>query len=252
MMPRTLFSLALVFSLALGGCSTKAVVVSGDGPEEPVFTSERLIESDVESPFVINDPLEGFNRTMYRFNYHADRWVLMPAVRTYRFLIPAPLRTGVRNFFNNFFNIRTVFNQVLQGRPVRAMQTTGRFAVNTTLGIAGLFDVATHAGMPYHREDFGQTLGVWGFGPGAYLVLPFFGPSNIRDGAGLAVDSAFQSWLDPLNFDDHPSRQYVYYPLMILDTRDKVAFQYFRTGSPFEYELVRMLYTQKRKFDIKR
>ena len=241
--------LALLAALALSGCST-APIVEGDAPETAVFDQERLVMTDVDTPFIVNDPWEGLNRTIYRFNYHVDRWVLIPAVNTYRFLLPQPLRTGVRNFMNNLFGIRTLANQLLQGRPVRAVQTTGRLAVNTTLGIAGLFDVATHAGMPFHREDFGQTLGVWGVKPGPYLVLPLFGPSNLRDGVGLAVDSAFQSWVDPLNFDDHPSRQYIYYPLLILDTRDRVAFRYHSTGSPFEYELVRRLILTVREIEV--
>jgi len=251
MMNRHLMSLALLLAVMVSGCSTKPIVINPP-PEEPVFTSERLVSGDVEDPYVVHDPLEGFNRTVYRFNYHADHWVLNPALKVYRFIVPSPLRAGVSNFFKNLFGIRTFTNQLLQGRPVRALATSGRFALNTTLGLAGVFDVATHAGMPYYREDFGQTLGVWGFGPGWYLVLPILGPSSVRDGIGTGVDAAFMSWLDPLGLDGHPQRQYAYYPLYVLDTRGSVAFQYYATGSPFEYELVRRLMLTIRQIEVEK
>jgi phospholipid-binding lipoprotein MlaA len=243
--------LIFLSAVALGGCST-APVVKGSAPEETVFSAQKLDASDVDWPLDVYDPLEGMNRTIYRFNYHADRWVLIPAVNAYRFVTPGFVRTGVSNFFDNFFGIRTLMNQILQGRPVRALQTTGRIVVNTTLGIGGLFDIATPMGIPYDAEDFGQTLGVWGVKPGAYLVLPFFGPSSLRDGFGLGVDSAFQTWLDPLDFDDHSGRQYAYYPLMVLDTRDRIAFRYYQTGSPFEYELVRRLIRTVREIEVQK
>jgi len=250
MIARRLASLLLVGLMGFAlGCSTKPIV-HNPPPDEPVFPAERVIPEGAPEAFVVDDPLEGFNRTMYRFNYHADKWVLLPAVRTYRFLLPQFVRTGVHNFFNNFFNIRTFVNQLLQGRPVRAVATSGRFALNTTLGVFGLVDVATHAGMPYYKEDFGQTLGVWGVGPGAFLVLPLYGPSTVRDAVGLGVDGVIQSQLDPLDFDDHPDRQYVYYPLMIIDTRDSVAFRYYSTGSPFEYELVRRMILTLREIEV--
>ena len=206
----------------------------------------------METPFIIDDPWEGMNRTFYRFNYHVDRWFLMPAVRTYRFIVPGFMRSGVHNFFNNLFGIRTLYNQILQARPVRAAQTTGRFVVNSTIGIAGLFDVATPMGMPYHVEDFGQTMGRWGMGTGPYLVLPVFGPSNLRDGFGLAVDGWAMAAIDPLDLDRNSQYQYVYYPLLILDSRDRVAFQYHQTGSPFEYELVRRLMLTKRQLEVEK
>lgn len=248
---RLIALLVFLSASALGGCST-APVVKGDTPDETVFSAQELDSTDVDWPLNVYDPLEGMNRAIYRFNYHADRWVLVPAVNAYRFVTPGFVRTGVNNFFDNFFGIKTLMNQILQGRPVRALQTTGRMVVNTTVGLAGLFDVATPLGIPYHKEDFGQTLGVWGVDPGAYLVLPFFGPGSLRDGAGLAVDGAFQAWLDPFNFDNHPGRQYAYYPLMVLDTRDRIAFRYYQTGSPFEYELVRRLILTIREIEVEK
>lgn len=249
MSPR-LGALLVVAGLALGGCST-APVVDGE-PKEPVYSAERLLMSDASSPFIVKDPFQGVNRAIYRFNAHLDRGVLVPVTRGYTRVVPQPARTGVRNFFNNLFGIRTFYNQILQARPVRAMQTTGRVIVNTTIGLVGLIDVATPMGIPYHKEDFGQTLGVWGLGAGPYIVLPLFGPSNLRDTTGLVVDSAIQSWLDPLNLDNNQEWAYLYYALLLLDTRERVGFQYHQTGSPFEYELVRTLSLTVREIEIKK
>ncbi|MBW2415860.1 MAG: VacJ family lipoprotein, partial [Deltaproteobacteria bacterium] len=138
--------------------------------------------------------------------------------------------------------------------PVRATQTVGRVGVNLTLGVVGLFDVASRFGMPYHVEDFGQTMGVWGVGAGPYLVLPLAGPSSLRDGSGQLVDSVIMSFAftRPVGIDGNLAAQAVYYPLLVVDTRGRVAFQYFETGSPFEYELVRMMMSAKRKLEIER
>ncbi len=241
----------LLVVLALAGlqaCSTAPVV---DGEIEPaVFTPERVALEGSDTPFEVSDPLEGFNRTMYRFNYQLDRWLLMPVVNTYRTIFPGFMRAGVRNFFDNLFEIRTLANQLLQARPVRGVQTTGRFAVNTTVGVLGLFDVASAWGIPYHREDFGQTLGVWGVGKGPYVVLPLFGPNSLRGTVGLAADSFFMNWVDPLRLEGRPGRQIAYYTLLAIDSRDRVSFRYHSTGSPFEYELVRRLILIRQDLEV--
>ncbi len=114
----------------------------------------------------------------------------------------------------------------------------------------GVFDPATRLNIPKHDEDFGQTLGHYGFANGPYVMLPLFGPSTLRDALGRGVDLLALGWLDPLGLDRHPKRQYPYYPLLVLDTRATTAFQYYETGSPFEYELVRLLFVTKRELDI--
>jgi phospholipid-binding lipoprotein MlaA len=124
--------------------------------------------------------------------------------------------------------------------------------VNTTVGLLGLIDVASSIDLPRQLEDFGQTLGYYGVGTGPYLVLPIYGPSNLRDTTGLVTDSLTMSAIDPLNLDGHPQRQIAYYTLYPIDTRAHVPFRYYETGSPFEYEFVRMLYNTKRKMDIEK
>ena len=143
------------------------------------------------------DPLETFNRGSFEFNLFFDRVLLKPAAKAYRFVTPGFVRTGVSNFIFNLKTPVTVANDLLQGEPERATESLGRFMFNTILGFGGFVDIGGMLGMPErHTEDFGQTLAVYGVGPGPYLMLPFLGPSNPRDLAGLVVDFAF----DPLTF----------------------------------------------------
>jgi phospholipid-binding lipoprotein MlaA len=134
------------------------------------------------------DPFESINRAVFTFNENADEYVIKPAAEAYQFVLPEFVRTGVTNFFSNIGDIFVAVNNLLQGKPGNAANDIGRFLVNSTIGILGLFDVATDAGLEKNKEDFGQTLGVWGVPSGPYVVLPLFGPSSVRDTAGLAVD----------------------------------------------------------------
>lgn len=143
--------------------------------------------STVRSPSPA-DPFEGFNRSVDVFNRNVDTYALKPVAKGYLAVVPEPIRQGVSNFFSNIGDVIVAINNLLQGKPKSAASDIGRFAVNSTIGVLGLFDVATDMGLKKHDEDFGQTLGYWGVGPGPYLVLPFFGPSNVRDGLGFVVD----------------------------------------------------------------
>lgn len=143
------------------------------------------------------DPLEGFNRGSFEVNLFLDRLLLKPIAKTYRFITPSFVRTGVSNFLFNLKTPVTVANDLLQGEPLRATESVGRFMFNTILGVGGLVDVGGMLGMPErHSEDFGQTLAVYGVGSGPYIMMPLLGPTNPRDLAGLVVDFAF----DPLTF----------------------------------------------------
>ncbi|MBM3569966.1 MAG: VacJ family lipoprotein [Alphaproteobacteria bacterium] len=147
-----------------------------------------------------NDPLEPMNRAIFAFNQVADRYVIKPVAEAYVEL-PQGLRDSIRNFLRNLKTPIILANDLLQGEGRRAGETLTRFLVNSTAGVLGLFDVAAANGVPYHDEDFGQTLAVWGVGEGPYLVLPILGPSNFRDTAGMAAD-----WLaDPVRdwAEDH-------------------------------------------------
>ena len=129
----------------------------------------------------VNDPFEDLNRDIFIFNEKLDEKLLKPAALTYRKVTPQFARTGVTNFFNNLEEIDTTINQILQGEIKYAFNDAGRFVINSTIGLFGLIDVASKMGLEKHEEDFGQTLGVWGFDSGPYIMIPFLGPSNPRD-----------------------------------------------------------------------
>lgn len=146
-----------------------------------------------------NDPLEGMNRGIYSFNEVVDNAILEPVAKGYKAVLPDFAIKGVNNFYNNLRDVITVINDVLQFKGEHAINDTGRVLVNSTVGILGLIDVHSMGGGERRKEDFGQTLGYWGIGNGAYLVLPFIGPSTLRDGAGLVVDTLY---LDPISYID--------------------------------------------------
>jgi phospholipid-binding lipoprotein MlaA len=135
-----------------------------------------------------NDPWEPFNRSVFEFNEGLDAYLLKPVVKVYRFILPEFVRDGIYNFFSNYSDIYTALQNLLQGKPDLAFSDLMRVVVNTTFGLGGLIDMATPGGLPKHKEDWGQTFGVWGIPSGPYVVLPFFGPSSVRDTFGTAAD----------------------------------------------------------------
>ncbi len=179
----------------------------------------------------------------------------LPIVSGYEFIMPDFLEDCVTNFFKNIGEFKNFTNAVLQLEGESSIKTLGRFAVNTTIGIGGLFDPATKLGIPRQKKDFGQTLGVYGVGPGPYLVLPVFGPSSLRDTVGLVADAAARSAvynaIDPMeNVQDENWILAGIYALEAIDARHRQSFRYYEAGSPFEYELIRFLYLSKRKLDV--
>lgn len=135
-----------------------------------------------------NDPWEPFNRSVFEFNENLDAYFLKPVVTGYRFVLPEFVRDGIYNFFSNYNDIYTALNNLLQGKPSDAFSDLMRVVVNTTFGLGGFIDMATPGGLEKHKEDWGQTFGVWGVPSGPYVVLPFFGPSSVRDTLGTAAD----------------------------------------------------------------
>jgi phospholipid-binding lipoprotein MlaA len=196
-----------------------------------------------------NDPLEPTNRAIFDFNQGFDRVLLKPAAEGYREVFPDGVRSSINNVLHNVRSPVILANDILQGESVRAVETLTRFAVNTVLGMGGLFDVAGQYGMERHTEDFGQTLAVWGFGEGFYLMLPVFGPSNPRDTVGLVVDS----FIDPLGY-------FVSFPVTFgrsavegIDKRSRALEpldEIERTSVDF-YATIRSLYRQRREDEIR-
>jgi phospholipid-binding lipoprotein MlaA len=165
--PGVALRVSIIFlSLMITGCATRNAIEQEENP----------------------DPIERVNRGVYRFNTLADKWILRPVARGYQWVFPPIIRTGFNNFFENLDTPIDALNAFLQGKFLQSFSDVGRFAMNTTFGLAGFLDPATHAGLVKHDEDFGQTLGVWGVPEGPYLMVPFFGPRTLRSGFGSAVD----------------------------------------------------------------
>jgi len=241
-------ALALL-ALWLAACSSAPPPRYQDYPE-PIFAAERIVPEDAVDARFVYDPWEGMNKRIYNFNYHFDQWVFLPVVRGWKAVVPHPARVGVHNFFENFRDVRTMANSLLQASPTKFFQSTGRVLVNSTIGLFGLIDVATSMGMPRPDEDFGQTLGHWGVGPGPYLVLPLLGPSNVRDGIGLYPDFELQNYVQN-DLLAQPVRATAFL-FDSIDTRANTSFRYYETGSAFEYQMVRWLYSTKRKLDVEK
>lgn len=192
-----------------------------------------------------DDPWEGFNRRVFTFNDAIDRAVLKPVARGYRTITPQPVQTGVGNFFSNLGEIRTVLNSLLQGKPGNAGTAAGRFVINTTVGIGGLWDFATHMEITADEEDFGQTLGVWGVGEGPYLVLPLLGPSTVRDTTGLPLDM----YTYPVTHVDDDAVRYGLTALRIVDLRAGLLDQEELIRGD-RYSFIRDTYLQRRRFEV--
>jgi len=241
-----------VFIVMAHGCASAPVQKGPIQPaERPV---SEFVKPNVTYPIDAYDPLESVNRRIYKFNALFDKYVYLPVVSAYEFILPVPVQDMVSNFFNNLHEVRNLVNSALQLKGGKACITGTRMVVNTTLGIGGLFDVATGIGLPKQNEDFGQTLGFYGVGPGAYLVLPIFGPSSVRDTTGLVFDlgtyeimtTEMIGWLD-LNSDEKNAVTWGSDAVDAIDTRHQQSFRYYETGSPFEYELIRALYLKSRE-----
>ena len=199
------------------------------------------------------DPWERFNRGTHEFNDGLDRLLLKPAAQSYTEGVPGFAQEGVSNFFANIADVGTGLNNLLQGKVADGASDLARFAVNTVVGIGGLWDVATPMGLEKHDEDFGQTLGWWGVPAGPYLVLPVLGPSGARDATGLAVDYAASVYVPPgREINDVVFFNPAVLALFIVNARYSQPFRYFSTGSAFDYELVRFLFRTQREFEIQR
>jgi len=192
------------------------------------------------------DPWEGFNRKIYGLNDWGDRWFVKPIATGYTKITPAPVRRRVSNFYDNLWLPLTIINQLLQGKVGAAGNDTGRFLMNTTVGLLGLFDPATTAGLDYHEEDFGQTFGRWGIPAGPYLVLPFLGPSTVRNGIGKIGDAR----LFPPRYIEHDGWRYAAYGLFFIDKRSRL-FGVEKLVSGDRYVFIRDVYLQTVDFQIK-
>lgn len=191
------------------------------------------------------DPFEGFNRAAYAFNDDLDRAILKPLATGYQKAVPDSINNSITNFFSNLDDLVVLVNSLLQLKFEQSLSDLGRITVNTTFGLAGLFDAASEMDLPKHNEDFGQTLGYWGVGSGPYLVLPFLGPSTLRDGLALPVD-----WeLDPVAYIDDDETYWGVVVLRAVDSRAGLlrASRILDTAALDPYTFMRDAYLQRRQ-----
>jgi phospholipid-binding lipoprotein MlaA len=266
--------LALLLScLALTACATQSVDIRSVPAETPAATNAAGVEKIAEltkasqeasankedssylytpppvtpadAPSMATyDPWERINRFTYRFNARFDEAIFLPVANTYRRL-PSPLQKGVHNFFGNLSEVDSMINFGLQGRIGFGVKSLARFVINSTVGIGGLFDVAKKVDLPPAPTTFGVTLSKWGMHPGPYLVIPFLGPSTLRDGIGLAADFGTSYTVDMAGLYSS-SNSWLLAGTNAIDQRANVSFRYYATGSAFEYETIRFLYVRKR------
>jgi phospholipid-binding lipoprotein MlaA len=240
---------ALALTVGLGACAATPASELGTAPPLHQLSPD---EREVDVPLRIYDPWEGTNRGVYKFNALFDEYLFLPVVRGYEFVTPDFIEERVTDFFSNLSEFRNAGNGLMQARPDAAGRAVIRLALNSTVGLAGLFDVATPLGVTQEPLDFGLTLGRWGAPNGPFLMVPVVGPSNVRDFSGFIVDSAIASYVPPESI----VTEYVYfnpaiYVLYAVDLRRQVNFRYHGSGSPFEYDLVRFLYTKKRELQLR-
>ena len=194
------------------------------------------------------DPFEDINRIVYGFNETVDDNLLEPVSRAYKDHVPEVAQDRVSDFFGNLRDVSTLANQILQFKPVESVETLGRILVNSTIGLGGLFDVASDMGLTTDDEDFGQTMGVWGVEQGPYVVLPLLGPSTVRDGAGLFVDTTSDANMidktEGIGFISSSVINIIDKRVELLPVTDMLDL------SDDPYTMMRSSYLQKRKFDV--
>lgn len=216
------------------------------GQDEYNPVADPTLPPGVEMPKSY-DPWEKFNRKMHTFNNAVDRTIARPLAKGYVRVVPRPVRLGVGNFFSNLGEPITTLNSLLQGKPKQAGQSLGRFLLNSTLGIGGIFDPATDAKLPRKNEDFGQTLGVWGWKRSRYIELPLFGPRTVRDVFGLVGDSP----LSPIRQVENDKVRFFLQGLQLVDVRAQLlSIDSLREGAIDDYALWRDSWLQRRNYQI--
>ena len=223
------------------------------------LNEDYIVSNQVFQLTGINDSLEPFNRRMYAFNTQIDKKIVYPASRIYAAVVPKPIRKGISNFYNNFSEIPTFVNSVLQLKPGKAVNALGRFVVNSTVGVLGVADVAKNMGMKRDPETMGDTLGHYGVKTGSFLVLPVLGPSDLRDAVGAGIDSISEGAVrrvaeEKLFFDTGVFDKNIYgftKPVVTgLNASSMIGMRYGDLNSPFEYDLLKAIYYNYRKIQV--
>ncbi len=212
-------------------------------------SSTTDVQEDVAASQPVSDPLHSFNHAMFSFNDFIDKYFMKPIATIYNKIMPRPLNQGVHNFFNNIGELPILANDALQLHFYQFANDFWRLSINTTIGIGGVFDMATRMNLPYYSNDFGLTLARWGYQNSTYVVWPFFGPSTIRDGIGIPVDYYGFSIYPHI----YPQRtRYQLYAFGVLDRRVQILHSeaLFEEAAVDKYVFMRAAYMQHRKYQI--
>jgi len=233
--------LAMAILVLTTGCKNTEII----NKRKPTdYSIEKVSMSDKAHGLLdVYDPLEPFNKRVYYYNAIADKYVFNPVAKAYTRVVPEPARDSVNNFFDNIQAPVKFVNAILQGESEMAFEIAGSSLVNTTLGLGGLFNVAKKNKVPQHKRTFGETMAMYGVKRGPFLMIPFFGPTNFRDGTGKIMGFAVR---EPLSLYDVYSGNTLtdmgLNSIKYVDFRGRINFEYYGTDSPFEYEYARMLY----------
>lgn len=236
-----------VMAIALASLLTCSMSTAG---QELAANTTTITSEEPPVPSASNsDPYEKINRSMFTFNDNLDEYILKPVATFYNKLMPKPLNKGIHNAYNNIDTLTTIANDILQLHLYQALNDSWRFAINTTLGIGGLFDVAERMGLKPYQNDFGLTMARWGWKESTYLVLPFFGPNNFRDGISIPVDYfalSIYPYIQPIE------TQYAIYIVGVVDHRAQLLrYQnVFDEVALDKYVFIRNAYTQRRAYQI--
>jgi phospholipid-binding lipoprotein MlaA len=220
-----------------------AAETANSSPQEAQDAPPLLTPADAPSMYTY-DPWERLNRFTYRFNARFDEAIFLPVADTYR-RAPRPIRAGIHNFFGNLAEIDSIINYTLQWRLKYGWRSLTRLAINSTIGIGGLFDVATKLKLPGAPTGFATTLAKWGMHPGPYLVIPLLGPSTLRDGVGFLGDYGAEYGINVAGLY-RGNLSWGLGTVNAIDQRANINFRYYSGGSPFEYETIRFLYVRRR------
>ncbi len=243
-----MYNLKIIFLAAFFSLMAPFAVFAADEANE-FAADDYLSFSNANSPEAL-DGAEGLNRAFFKFNSALDSYLISPIADAYTYILPSQARTGIFNVLNNLEAPVVFVNSILQGDPQNSFVTFWRFIFNSTLGVAGLFDIATELGVPErNNEDFGQTLGVWGVGHGSYLVLPLLGPSSLRDAPAFVIDTL----LNPFTYFMSDGELIAVTATRVIDTRsryDRYIDQVYDTSLD-PYATFRSLYLQRREASVK-
>ena len=216
--------------------------------DEAVQSQHSAQSEEIFAPPHPSDRIESFNRAVFKFNDQADKYILKPAAKTYQFLTPSLIDEGITNFFKNLDDVETFINSIFQLKFHNAIVSLNRVIYNSTFGLAGFIDVATGFGLKNDEEDFGQTLGYWGYEESTYLVIPFLGPSTVRDFSGIVIDSV----LDPVSYNDeiHRDARLMATGVKVVDLRADLLSVENLQLSQDRYAFIRNAFLQNREYMI--